>query len=244
MAVSARRASAPRGLLATGRKRSGAAIVPSRRYERQLWREGYERVVGIDEVGVAPTSGAVVAAAVLMPPNRRQIPGVRDSKTLSALQRQRLAAVLRSQALAIGVGAASVAEIDRLNIYYATVLAMRRAVRRIRDYDFVLVDGRRITDFERDVGPYRAIIDGDALCYSIACASIVAKTVRDRMMDLLAARYPAYGWEHNRGYASRAHRQAIREHGLTPHHRAGWQALQVLVAGDQLALQLEALAAG
>ena len=86
------------------------------------------------------------------------------------------------------------------------------------------------------MGPYTAIVDGDALVYSIACASVVAKTVRDRMMHKLSLRYPAYGWERNAGYATREHRDAIRAHGLTPHHRSSWQALQVLMAGDQLAL--------
>jgi len=213
-----------------------AVIVPTLRWERPLWRGGATRVVGVDEVGVAPTCGAVVAAAVIMPPNCKRIEGVRDSKTLSAAQRERLAPVIRRRAIAIGVGAASVADIDRLNIYHATHLAMRRAIARVGEHEHVLVDGLRIADFEREVGPYTAIVDGDALVYSIACASVVAKTVRDRMMARLAARYPEYGWERNAGYATKEHRAAIREHGLTPHHRRSWQALQVLLAGDQLAL--------
>lgn len=213
-----------------------AVIVPTLRFERRLWQAGARRVVGVDEVGVAPTCGAVVAAAVIMPPNCKRIAGVRDSKTLSAAQRERLAPIIRRRAVAVGVGAASVADIDRLNIYHATHLAMRRAIARIGDHDHVLVDGLRIADFEQQVGPYTAIVDGDALVYSIACASVVAKTVRDRMMHRLAVRYPEYGWEHNAGYATLEHRDAIRAHGLTPHHRKSWQALQVLLAGDQLAL--------
>jgi ribonuclease HII len=211
-------------------------IVPTLRWERPLWRDGAARVVGVDEVGVAPTSGAVVAAAVIMPPNCHRIPGVRDSKTLSAAQRERLVPIIRRRAIAVGVGAASVADIDRLNIYHATHLAMRRAIARLGGHDHVLVDGLRIADFEQQVGPYTAIVDGDARVYSIACASVVAKTVRDRMMTKLAARYPQYGWERNSGYATREHRAAIREHGLTPHHRSGWQAIQVLLAGDQLGM--------
>jgi ribonuclease HII len=101
------------------------------------------------------------------------------------------------------------------------------------------VDGLRIADFEAQVGPYTAIVDGDARVYSIACASVIAKTVRDRMMHRLAVRYPDYGWDRNAGYATREHRAAIRLHGLTPHHRRSWQALQVLLAGDQLALDLD-----
>ncbi len=213
-----------------------AVITPTLRWERPLWRVGAARVAGVDEVGVAPTCGAVVAAAVIMAPNCHRIAGVRDSKTLSAAQRERLDPVIRRRALAVGIGAASVADIDRLNIYHATHLAMRRAIARLGGHDHVLVDGLRIAGFEREVGPYTAIVDGDALVYSIACASVVAKTVRDRMMSRLAVRYPEYGWERNAGYATREHRDAIRAHGLTPHHRRSFQALHVLLAGDQLAL--------
>jgi ribonuclease HII len=214
-------------------------LVPTLRFERPLWRSGAARVVGVDEVGVAPTCGAVVAAAVVIRPNSHRIRGVRDSKTLSAAQRERLAPEIRRRAVAVGVGAASVGEIDRLNIYHATHLAMRRAVARIDGHDHVLVDGNRIAGFETHVGPYTAIVDGDARSYSIACASIVAKVVRDRMMALLAARYPGYGWERNQGYATLEHRQAIRRLGLTPYHRRSFLALQRTLAGDQIGLGLE-----
>ena len=214
--------------------------VPTLRFERPLWRAGAARVVGVDEVGVAPTCGAVVAAAVIIRPNSHRIEGVRDSKTLSAAQRERLAPEIRRRAAAVGVGAASVEEIDRLNIYHATHLAMRRAVARLAGHDHVLVDGNRIAGFESHVGPYTAVVDGDARVYSIACASIVAKVVRDRMMAGLAARYPGYGWEHNQGYATLEHRQAIRRLGLTPFHRRSFLALQRTLAGDQIDLGFEA----
>jgi ribonuclease HII len=214
------------------------ARVPTLRHERGHWRAGAQRVVGVDEVGVAPTCGAVVAAAVIMKPNGHRIAGVRDSKTLSALQRDRLAPLIRRRAVAVGVGAASVREIDTINIYHATHLAMRRAVARLGGHDHVLVDGNRIAGFEAAVGPYTAIVDGDAKVYSIACASVVAKVVRDRMMSLLAARYPGYGWEHNQGYATRDHREAIRRLGLTPYHRRSFLALQRTLAGDQISLDL------
>jgi ribonuclease HII len=215
-----------------------ASIVPTLRHERTLWRDGHVRVVGVDEVGVAPTCGAVVAAAVIMRPGCHRIPGVRDSKTLSPGQRERLAPLIRRRAEAIGVGAASVTEIDRLNIYHATHLAMRRAIARIGDHDHVLVDGNRIANFEAQVGPYTAIVDGDAKCYTIACASVVAKVVRDRMMARLALRYPGYGWERNQGYATREHRDAVRRLGLTPFHRRSFLALQRTLAGDQVSLDL------
>jgi ribonuclease HII len=211
---------------------------PTLRFERRLWQSGALRVVGVDEVGVAPTCGAVVAAAIVIRPNGHRIPGVRDSKTLSAAQRERLAPEIRRRAVSVGVGAASVREIDQLNIYHATHLAMRRAIARIGDHDHVLVDGNRIAGFETHVGPYTAIVDGDALSYSIACASVVAKVIRDRMMSRLAARYPGYGWERNQGYATAEHRDAIRRLGLTPLHRRSFLALQRTLAGDQMGLGL------
>src|ERR671920_695752 len=213
-------------------------IVPTLRHERRLWNDGHARVAGVDEVGVAPTCGAVVAAAVIMKPGCHRIPGVRDSKTLSMGQREKLAPVIRARAIAVGVGAASVREIDQLNIYHATHLAMRRAIVRLGGHDHVLVDGNRIAGFETHVGPYTAIVDGDAKVYTIACASVVAKVVRDRMMARLAARYPGYGWERNQGYATREHRDAIRRQGLTPFHRRSFLALQRTLAGDQISLDL------
>jgi ribonuclease HII len=218
--------------------RTPSQRVPSLRFENDQWRVGAVRVVGVDEVGVAPTCGAVVAAALIMKPHGPRIAGVRDSKTLSALQRERLAPIIRRRAVAVGVGAASVREIDAINIYHATHLAMRRAIARLGGHDHVLVDGNRIRGFEADVGPYTAIVDGDARCYTIACASVVAKVVRDRMMAKLAARYPGYGWEHNQGYATRDHRDAIRVLGLTPYHRRSFLALQRTLAGDQISLDL------
>ena len=215
-----------------------APRVPTLRFERLHWRDGAARVVGIDEVGVAPTCGAVVAAAVIMRPGAHRIPGVRDSKTLSAAQRERLAPIIRRRAVGVALGAASVREIDAINIYHATHLAMRRAVARLGGHDHVLVDGNRIAGFEAAVGPYTAIVDGDSKVYSIACASVVAKVVRDRMMTLLAARYPGYGWERNQGYATQEHRDAIRRLGLTPFHRRSFLALQRTLAGDQISLDL------
>ena len=213
-------------------------IVPRLRPERALWQAGVVRVAGVDEVGVAPTCGPVVAAAVIMPVNCRRIAGVRDSKTLSAAQRERLDPIIRRRALAVGVGAASVAEIDRLNIYHATHLAMRRAIARLGGHDHVLVDGNRIVGFQEHVGPYTSIVDGDASCYSIACASIVAKVVRDRLMRRLAARYPGYGWEHNAGYATADHREALQRLGPTPFHRRSFAPVQVALNGLQMDLPL------
>ena len=217
-------------------------IKPSTRAERRHWDTGIEWVVGADAVGVACLSGPVVAAAVVMPPYGRRVPGVRDSKMLSRLQREHLYPRIRRRAVAVGVGAASVAEIDRLNIYHATNLAMRRAIRRIDLRQHVLIDGLRVWGLEQEVGPYTAIVRGDAHCYTIAAASIVAKVVRDRLMDRLALRHPEYGWEHNAGYATLAHRRGIEEHGVTAFHRRSFARVRAAVLGEQMGFGLESIA--
>ena len=212
---------------------------PTRRLEYQLQREhGYRVILGLDEVGVAPSCGPVVACALAMPLDKRFISGVRDSKMLSAAQRERLARKILRQALTIGLGAASVHEIDQLNIYYATVLAMKRAVTRAGAHDFVIVDGRHIRGFEEHAGPYRAVIDGDARVYAVSCASIIAKVTRDRLMARLAARYPGYGWEHNAGYATPDHRAGMAALGITPHHRRSFITTQRVLAGEQTSFDL------
>lgn len=203
--------------------------------ERDLRRSVGPLIAGIDEVGRGPLAGPVVACAIIMPPDERVIRGVDDSKTLSALARARLATKIRSRALSIGVGAASVREIDRLNIFHASVLAMRRALVRLTvRADHVILDGRAI----RSLGtPHTAVIDGDACCYSIACASIIAKVTRDRVMHALAARHPGYLWERNVGYSTAAHFAGIAEHGVTRHHRHSFLPVR------QLTLSFGAIAA-
>lgn len=220
-------------------RRAPRPVKPSTRVERAHWSAGRAVVVGADAVGVASLSGPVVAAAVAWQPFARRIPGVRDSKMLSRAQRERLFPIIRRRALAVGIGAASVTEIDRLNIYHATNLAMRRAICRIDERDHVLIDGLRVRRFEEAVGPYTAIVRGDARCYSIAAASIVAKVVRDRLMERLARRHPYYGWEHNAGYATLDHRQGIVEHGITAFHRRSFARVRAVALGEQMALDLD-----
>lgn len=208
---------------------------PSLRHERVLWRAGSQYVAGIDEVGMASLSGPVVAAAVVLRPRCRMIPGVRDSKLLSRAQREHLYPFILRQAQGVRLGAASVAEIDRLNILRASHLAMSRALRQLTKVDHTLVDGREVRDV--DLGPHTALIDGDALSYAIASASIVAKVVRDRLMCVLATRYPGYGWERNAGYGTREHLLALRSIGLTPFHRRSYAPVQLALAGlEQAAL--------
>jgi len=159
----------------------------------------------------------VVAAAVVFPPFCKAIRGLRDSKMLPAPKRARLAAVVRARALAVAVGAASVREIDRLNIRRASILAMQRALARLAVHPaHVLVDGLPVPELGC---PHEAIIDGDVHCHSIAAASVVAKTLRDRLMQLLAPRYPSYGWASNKGYGTPEHLAALAAFGFTVHHR-------------------------
>ena len=165
-----------------------------------------------------------------MPPGERAIRGVHDSKVLSAAERERLAPLIFQKAIAWGIGAASTREIERINILQATIRAMRRALGRLGTRpDMVLVDGRRLPTLGWE---HEAIIDGDAKCYSIACASIVAKVTRDRLMRSLAVRHPGYGWEHNAGYATAEHKKAIEALGMTRHHRPSFLGLGMEAMGQ------------
>ncbi|MFL5579675.1 MAG: ribonuclease HII [Gemmatimonadaceae bacterium] len=195
--------------------------------ERELRQAGQPLVAGVDEVGRGPLAGPVVACAVVMPPDARAIAGVNDSKQLTAAERVRLAALIRRAALAVGLGAASVREIDRLNIYHASTLAMRRALARLGIVpDHVLIDGRPIRGFPY---PHTALVKGDARCYSIACASIVAKVTRDLLMARLSGRHPGYDWARNAGYATPEHIAGLDRQGVTPHHRRSFTRVGQLV---------------
>jgi ribonuclease HII len=185
--------------------------------ERDLRVEKGPMLAGVDEVGRGPIAGPVVACAVIMPADTRAIVGVDDSKRLTHAQRVRLAVKIRERAVAFALGAASVREIDRINIYQASVLAMRRALDRLEVRpDHVVIDGRVMRTLPI---PHTAVVHGDARCFSIACASILAKVTRDLLMTRLGVRYPQYIWEHNAGYTTRAHVAGLTSHGITPHHR-------------------------
>ena len=186
-----------------------------------------EPVAGVDEAGCAPLAGPVVAAAVIL--DRNKFPrGLDDSKNLDLQTREKLYKRLHGYGAVIGVGVASVEEIDRLNIYWARMLAMTRAVEALGvDPAWVLVDGNACPRWQR---PSKAIVDGDAKCRSIAAASIVAKVTRDRMMADFARDWPGYGWETNRGYGTPEHYRGLEALGVTPLHRRSFAPVQQILA--------------
>ena len=213
--------------------------MPTLKYEKELWDKGLTRVVGVDEVGMAALAGPVVAAACLVMPDTKLIRAVKDSKMLTKIQREELSTLIRARVVRVGIGAASVAEIHRLNIYHASHVAMTRALRQIGEFDWAIVDGRRILDPAFAPGKHSEIVKGDTKSFAIASASIIAKVTRDRLMERLSRKYPGYGWEHNAGYPSIDHRTALRAHGLTPFHRDDFGTVRLLRAVEnQLALAL------
>jgi ribonuclease HII len=174
-----------------------------------------------------------------MPGDTRAIAGVDDSKRLTHDQRVRLSGIIRERAVAFAIGAASVHEIDRINIYQASALAMQRALRRLRvTPDHVVIDGRAMRSL---LIPHTAVVHGDVRCFSIACASILAKVTRDLLMTRLAARYPHYIWDHNAGYTTREHVAGLTSHGITPHHRKSFCRISDLLLELQHQTELEDL---
>jgi len=190
--------------------------------ERALWAAGIERIAGVDEAGVGPLAGPVVAAAVIFAPGVG-LPGVDDSKKLAPERRAQLALAIRESALAFAVAIVEPEEIDRINVYQATLAAMGRAVDglSIRPHH-VLVDARRIPGCDL---PQEAIIRGDAHCHAIAAASILAKTTRDALMRGYDDEFPGYGFADHKGYPTEAHRDAIRRLGPCRIHRLSFTLL-------------------
>ncbi len=202
----------------------GRRAIPLRT-ERRYWRAGFPHVAGVDEVGCGSLAGPVIAAAVILPVEGG-VKGAVDSKLLTPGEREQISELILKKALAVGIGAASSREIERLNIRRASGLAMQRALRRLSlTPDCVLIDGRP----QPCLGDHLAIIRGDRRCHSIACAAIVAKVVRDRLMVRLARRHPGYGWEQNAGYSTQDHRDALDRLGVTPHHRRTFLGVQYVL---------------
>jgi ribonuclease HII len=188
-------------------------------WERDLQARGFRAVAGVDEVGRGALFGPVVAAAVILSPDR-PVRGLNDSKLLEPERREVLAARIRERAVAWAVAAVDAATIDSVNIYQASRMAMRLAVARLDPApDFVLTDAVPL----EIVLPQKALIKGDARCHAIAAASIVAKVYRDACMQAWDEVFPEYGLAEHKGYATPEHRRAIREHGLTPLHRLSYE---------------------
>jgi len=206
-------------------------------YDHPFRESGILRLCGIDEAGRGPLAGPVVAAAVVFPPGT-EMPEVNDSKKLSPGKRMQLEAQIKKYASDFGIGEASGAEIDRLNIVQATFLAMNRAVDNLnREPDYILVDGNQFPAMlYRSSGKTlsgKAVIKGDGRSLSIAAASILAKVHRDRYMERIALEYPGYGFERHKGYGTEEHRRKIRELGPLPEHR---KSFITSYAGEQLNL--------
>ena len=189
------------------------------RYERELWDKGIRYVCGIDEAGRGPLAGPVTAAAVILPVDTL-IPGVNDSKKLSAKKRETLAAEIKEKSLAWACVCVDHRTIDEINILEASKLAMLKAVEKLSVHpEHLLIDAVKL---DTDI-PCTPLIHGDALSISIAAASIIAKTTRDHLMELADAKWPEYGFAKHKGYPTAAHKQALREYGPCPIHRRSFR---------------------
>ena len=185
-------------------------------YEKEAIAKGYKAVCGVDEAGRGPLAGPVCAAAVILPENT-VIEGVNDSKKLSEKKREALFDVIKEQALSYSIAFASVEEIEDINILNATMLAMKRAVEGLDiKADYAMIDGNRLPDLTIDS---EFIVKGDAKSMSIACASILAKVSRDRLLYKYAEEYPEYLFDKHKGYGTKAHVEAIKKYGPCPYHR-------------------------
>jgi ribonuclease HII len=208
--------------------------------ERQSYLRGFKCIAGLDEVGRGPLAGPVVAAAVVLPRGFTH-PDIKDSKLLSAEQREKLLPTIRESALCWGVGVVEVEEIDRINILQASLLAMVKAFRALRPIpDCLLIDGNQMipaeffqmTAISKQLPQQQTIIKGDQLCVSIAAASILAKVARDTMMIELDKTYPEYGFAHHKGYSCVTHVEALRRLGPSPIHRRSFKPVREMCSVD------------
>jgi ribonuclease HII len=213
-----------------GNRSEGQRLHSLLRYEIELWLQGFDLIAGVDEAGMAPLAGPVVAGAVILPQHYK-LPGLNDSKKiLDEGKREELAVRIKEDAVCWSVGFAEVEEIDQLNIYHAGLLAMQRALHGLSQVpDFVLVDARRIPNCPK---PQRGIIHGDELSASIAAASIIAKTTRDAHMINLDRAYSGYGFASHKGYPTPEHCRALKELGALPIHRRSFGRVREVLGLD------------
>ncbi len=209
--------------------------MPDFSIEQRIANKGYTNIAGVDEVGRGPWAGPVTACAVILPANLSGLDfliDVNDSKKLTAKKREYLIKEIQKHAL-IGLGEASVEEIDQINIRNATFLAMERAVAALPSQtNYALIDGNAIPN--NLPCPAISVIKGDSVSLSIACASIVAKVSRDKLMTNLHEQFPHFGWNSNAGYGTKAHQKGLAEHGVTPHHRRSFKPIKVLLEKEKL----------
>jgi len=199
---------------------------PSFRFENEAVRMGYSAVAGVDEAGRGPLAGPVVAAAVILPGGGMDFSEIRDSKLLSSVKRRRLYQEIVKKATT-GIGVVEPAEIDRINILQAARKAMAIAIQQLKPLpDYILIDGPISLELPMT---QRSVIRGDRLCVSVAAASIVAKVTRDDLMERLHLVYPQYGFDCNKGYPTRQHREAILVHGPSPVHRRSFRGVRECV---------------
>ncbi|WP_435798914.1 ribonuclease HII [Peribacillus asahii] len=194
-------------------------------YERELRKQGFALIAGIDEVGRGPLAGPVVASAVMLP-ETFYLPGLNDSKKIPEIKRELFYETIMQEAIAVGIGIVDNEEIDAINIYQATKKAMITAISELREQpNHLLIDAMEL---EVDIPQY-SIIKGDAKSISISAASIIAKVTRDRMMKEYAKQYPEYGFEHNMGYGTSVHLEALSRYGLTPWHRKSFSPIKEMI---------------
>jgi len=217
------------------KKRANARGAEERRlnrlcaFEQELWDQGLEFVGGVDEVGMAPLAGPVIAAAVILPRGAR-LKGINDSKQLTHEEREELEPQIRALAVAVGIGRAEVAEIDSINIYHAGLLALTRAVQAMaRAPQHLLVDARKLPELKM---PQTPIIKGDAKSITIGAASIVAKVHRDRLMSEMDAVYPGYAFAEHKGYPTPVHLEALGRLGACEIHRRSFEPVRVFFEKD------------
>lgn len=199
-------------------------------YEEKLWKQGYKRIMGLDEVGRGCLSGPVAAAGVILKADT-DIAGIMDSKQLEREEREELAEAIKEKALFWTVKYCSVEEIDELNILWASLKAMQKCVdHKQARADYLLVDGNR---YGSSMVPYTCLVKGDDRSVSIGAASILAKVHRDNLMRELHKNYPHYGWETNVGYPTKEHFEGLQKHGITEHHRRSFNLRTTLIHGDE-----------
>lgn len=199
------------------------------KYEKELYEEGITLIAGVDEVGRGPLYGPVVTAAVILPVNY-QLEGLTDSKKLTPKKRDIFYDIIKRDAVAIGIGMTSPERIDEINIYEATKEAMYEAIEKLEPQsEHVLIDAMKLEDLKI---PSTSIIKGDAKSLSIAAASVIAKVTRDRMMDDEAKIHPEYGFEHHKGYPTKAHIEAVKKYGVLKEYRKTFEPIKSIINGS------------